>query len=121
MSNPTTRHTAPGTTPATGPSPSERSIDCRIVNDFGLHARAAARLVHLTQSFQSDIFIEHDGNRVHGKSIMGVLSLAAAHGSQLVVIADGPDADIALTQIAALVARGFDEGVKPEGDDGATR
>ncbi len=80
-----------------------------IVNKLGLHARAAAKLVTLASSFQADITLEKDGRRVNGKSIMGVLMLAAAQGTQIIATADGADAPQALRELAALVADRFGE------------
>ncbi len=85
----------------------ERTVD--IVNLLGLHARAAAKLVTLATKFESDIRIRKDGREVSGKSIMGVMMLAAAKGSQITLIADGADADIALTELADLIADRFGE------------
>ncbi len=82
-----------------------------IVNALGLHARAAARLVKLTGTFQSDIYLEKDGQEVDGKSIMGILMLAAAKGSQVSVRTEGDDAKEAIAQIEKLFAEGFGEGV----------
>lgn len=80
-----------------------------IVNRLGLHARAAARLVTLAASFDCEIHIRKDDKLVSGKSIMGVLMLAAAQGSRITLIAEGPDADAALEAMAKLIAERFDE------------
>ncbi len=80
-----------------------------IVNKLGVHARAAARLVTLAAKFKSDIRIRKDGREVSGKSIMGVMMLAAGKGSRITVIAKGSDAQQALDQIEALVAARFGE------------
>lgn len=80
-----------------------------IINQLGLHARAAAKLVTLASKFSSDIKVRKDGREVSGKSIMGVMMLAAAKGSQITLIADGSDAEQALTELEALIARRFDE------------
>jgi phosphocarrier protein HPr len=80
-----------------------------IVNKLGLHARAAAKLVTLASRFAADIRVRKDGREVSGKSIMGVMMLAAAKGSQITVVADGVDAARAVDEIEALVARRFDE------------
>lgn len=82
-----------------------------IVNALGLHARAAAQLVKLTTTFKSDIYLEKDGEEVDGKSIMGVLMLAAAKGSSVSVRAEGDDASEALKAIEGIFAEGFGEGV----------
>jgi phosphocarrier protein len=88
-------------------SPVEREFEIR--NRLGLHARAAAQLVHLANRFASDIRIVKDGIEVNGKSIMGVLMLAAPRESRIVVRAAGPDAEEALAAIGDLIARKFGE------------
>jgi phosphocarrier protein len=80
-----------------------------IVNPLGLHARPAAQLVKLASSFTAQIELVKDGTPVNGKSIMGVMMLAAEHGSNLVIRAQGPDAAAAVEAIANLVADGFGE------------
>ncbi len=84
-----------------------RDID--IINKLGLHARAAAKLVKLSSSFQCSIDIEKDGQRVNSKSIMGVMMLAASCGSQVIVRADGEDEQAAIDAITDLINRRFDE------------
>ncbi|HEV2180579.1 MAG TPA: HPr family phosphocarrier protein [Gemmatimonadaceae bacterium] len=85
----------------------ERSV--KIVNKNGLHARPAAELVKTASRFQSEITMVRDDLEVNGKSIMGVMMLAAECGAELLVRADGPDAEQAVTAIADLVARKFGE------------
>ena len=85
----------------------ERSV--RIVNKNGLHARPAAELVKTASKFQSEITMVRDDLEVNGKSIMGVMMLAAECGAELLVRADGPDAEQAVQAIADLVARKFGE------------
>jgi phosphocarrier protein len=80
-----------------------------IVNALGLHARAAAQLVQLANRYRSEVHVEKDGQEVNGKSIMGVLTLAAAKGSEILVSCDGEDADAAMTALAALIEAGFGE------------
>lgn len=80
-----------------------------IVNKLGLHARAAAKFVTMASGFESDIQVERDGQRVNGKSIMGIMMLAAAKGSRLTLIASGPDETQALEQLTTLVNEGFGE------------
>jgi phosphocarrier protein len=80
-----------------------------IVNVLGLHARAAAQLVQTANKFKSEVHVEKDGSRVNGKSIMGVLTLAAAKGSQIAVTCEGDDAEGAMTALAALIENGFGE------------
>ena len=83
----------------------ERSVT--IVNKNGLHARPAAELVKTASRFQSEITMVRDDLEVNGKSIMGVMMLAAECGAELLVRADGPDAEQAVSAIADLVARKF--------------
>ena len=83
--------------------------EATIVNQEGLHARPAAKIVRLASSFSSEIEIFKDGLAVNGKSIMGVMMLAAECGSAIVVRADGPDAEQAVEAITQLVAGGFGE------------
>lgn len=85
----------------------EKTVD--IVNKLGLHARAAAKLVTLASKFESDVRVRKEGREVSGKSIMGVMMLAAAKGSQVTLIAEGEDAQQALDELAALVADRFGE------------
>ena len=80
-----------------------------IVNALGLHARAAARFVHHASQFKSQIKITRGPRTVDGKSILGLLLLAAPRGSTLDIAADGIDATAALDELCALVARGFEE------------
>ncbi len=86
---------------------SETTVE--IVNRAGMHARPASEFVRLAGRFRSHITIARDGLEVNGKSIMGVLMLAAEQGSRLVIRAEGDDADQALDALAALVRRGFEE------------
>jgi phosphocarrier protein HPr len=83
--------------------------EAKIVNQEGLHARPAAKIVRLASSFDSDIELLKDGLAVNGKSIMGVMMLAAECGSSIVVRADGPDAEQAVEAITQLVSGGFGE------------
>jgi phosphocarrier protein len=85
----------------------ERIVE--IVNKNGLHARPAAEIVKLSSKFKCDITIVRDDLEVNGKSIMGVMMLAAEYGSNIVVRANGPDAEQAVTAIADLVAAKFGE------------
>jgi phosphocarrier protein len=80
-----------------------------IKNRLGLHARAAAELVKLASEFAADIQVSKDGQSVDGKSILGLMMLAAAQGSQIDVAVAGEDADAALEAITDLVGRGFYE------------
>lgn len=80
-----------------------------IVNGLGLHARPAAQFVKLATTFASSIEIECDGERVNGKSIMGVMMLAAECGAEVRLYIDGPDEEVAAAALSALIARGFGE------------
>jgi phosphocarrier protein HPr len=84
---------------------------CRvtIINPLGLHARAAARFVHAASGFRSRILVSRGSREIDGKSIMGLLLLAAAQGSDIRMSAEGPDEADAMAALCALVARGFDE------------
>ncbi len=85
----------------------ERSV--QILNKNGLHARPAAEIVKISGKFQSEITLVRDGMEVNGKSIMGVMMLAAECGSTIVLRADGTDADAALDALAALIQNKFGE------------
>jgi phosphocarrier protein len=87
----------------------ERTVT--IINRLGLHARAAARLVTLASKFQSEVRVRKDAREVSGKSIMGVMMLAAAQNSVVTLIAEGSDEQQALDELAALVADRFGEEV----------
>ena len=86
-----------------------RNKTVTIVNKLGLHARAAAKFVTLASSFASEIRVERDGQEVNGKSIMGVMMLAASRGSDITLITDGADEQQALDGLAGLVAQRFGE------------
>lgn len=88
-------------------APLSRSVE--ITNRRGLHARAAARFVRLAETFDADIVVERDGAEVPGTSIMGLMMLAAAPGSQIQVRTSGADAREALNALVALVSDGFGE------------
>lgn len=80
-----------------------------VQNRHGLHARPAALLVKISSRFKSEIWIEKDGERVNGKSIMGLMMLAAGKGSKLELIAEGPDGEAALDEIQKLIDSRFGE------------
>ena len=86
-----------------------------VVNRLGVHARAAAKFVHLATRFSAKVLVARDGRQMDGKSIMGILLLAAACGSTITVSADGPDELDAVTALATLVASGFGEDTACEG------
>ncbi|MES2995181.1 MAG: HPr family phosphocarrier protein [Verrucomicrobiota bacterium] len=83
--------------------------DFTIINKLGIHARPAAQFVKTANRFQCDIMVEKDGEEVDGKSIMGLMMLAAGHGSVISVSADGTDEAAALEAIGHLIERKFDE------------
>jgi phosphocarrier protein len=80
-----------------------------IVNKLGIHARPAALFVKTANRFGCDIFVEKDGEKINGKSIMGLMMLAAGPGSKLIIHAHGADAHQAVFELEALVKRKFDE------------
>jgi phosphocarrier protein HPr len=89
----------------------EKDVSRELVvsNKLGVHARPAAMFVKVANRFESEIFVEKDGETVNGKSIMGLMMLAAGPGSRLQVRASGPDAAQAVGEIEALLKRKFDE------------
>ena len=80
-----------------------------VANKLGIHARPAAMFVKTANRFDCEIFLEKDGERVNGKSIMGLMMLAAGPGSRLILTAEGQDAMRAVQELEALVLRKFDE------------
>ena len=85
----------------------ERTVT--IVNKLGLHARPAAEIVKTASRFRAEVTLIRDDLEVNGKSIMGVMMLAAEHGSSLLLRADGPDAEQALDALSTLIANKFGE------------
>src|SRR5262245_48403718 len=83
--------------------------DFVVLNKLGIHARPAAMFVKTANRFSCDIFVEKDGEKVNGKSIMGLMMLAAGPGSKLKIHAEGQDASAALTELEVLIKRKFDE------------
>jgi len=83
-----------------------------VKNKLGLHARAAAQFVRVSSKYDSDIRIKKDGYEVDGKSILGVLSLAAIKGTTIEILTEGDDSQQALEEISALVECGFGEGIE---------
>ena len=86
-----------------------RQKDITIINKLGLHARAAAKFVTLASQFESNIEVARNQQKVNGKSIMGVMMLAASRGTTLTISADGPDEDSAMQQIEGLILDRFQE------------
>lgn len=85
----------------------ERRLE--IVNERGLHARAAAKLVSLVGDFRSRVTVSKDGTSVAGDSILGLMTLSASQGSVIVISVEGPDEAAAAAAIAALISGGFNE------------
>jgi len=85
------------------------SKELTVLNKQGIHARPAARFVKTANQFVADIFVEKDGEKINGKSIIGLMMLAAGPGSKFTVHTSGTDAHQALLEIEALVKRKFDE------------
>ena len=86
------------------------TVPVTIVNKLGLHARAAAKFVTLASGYAADIRLVRDGREVNGKSIMGVMMLAASKGTALDLVVDGPDEAEAAAGLQALIADRFGEG-----------
>jgi phosphocarrier protein HPr len=89
----------------------ERQVQVR--NKLGMHARAAVKFVQIANTFKSEVKVVKDDQEANGKSIMGLLTLVAAHGVTMTVMCDGDDAEKAVTALAELVGTGFGEGVDP--------
>lgn len=83
--------------------------ETEIVNRLGLHARAAAKLVHTAGNYRSRVTVEKDGEEVDAKSILGVLLLAAGQGTQVTIRCDGADEQEAMRAVTDLIANRFDE------------
>jgi phosphocarrier protein len=83
--------------------------EVEIINKLGLHARASAKLTEVAGRFQASVWVSRNGRRVNAKSIMGVMMLAAANGSTLVVETEGPDEQEALAAVTRLIANRFEE------------
>jgi phosphocarrier protein HPr len=80
-----------------------------VVNQLGMHARAAAKFVHLATRYEARVKVARDGREMDGKSIMGILLLAAARGSTITISAEGADEHDAVAALVALVESGFGE------------
>ena len=89
----------------------EREVQVR--NRLGMHARAAVRFVQTANGFKSEVKVVKDDQEANGKSIMGLLTLVAAHGVTMTIVCAGDDAPAAVDALAALVGTGFGEGVDP--------
>jgi phosphocarrier protein len=84
--------------------------EVEIINKLGLHARASAKLTQVAGQFKANVWVTRNGRRVNAKSIMGVMMLAAAQGSTLVVETEGSDEGQAMEAVIRLIARRFEEG-----------
>jgi phosphocarrier protein len=80
-----------------------------IMNRLGLHARPAAMFVRIASRHRADVWVAKEGEEVNGKSIMGLMMLAAGQGSKLRICCDGPDADKAMEELEELIKAGFNE------------
>ena len=83
---------------------------CQIQNKLGLHLRAAAAFVKVAERYKSDVSLERDGTRANGKSIIALVTLAASLGTSVRIVAEGPDAEDAVSALAKLVEDRFGEG-----------
>jgi phosphocarrier protein HPr len=89
----------------------EREVQIR--NRLGMHARAAVKFVQTANQFRSEVKVVKDGQEANGKSIMGLLTLVAAHGVTMTIVCEGDDAGGAVAALAELVDGGFGEGIDP--------
>lgn len=80
-----------------------------IVNRLGMHARPAAMFVRIASRYRADVWVEKEGEQINGKSIMGLMMLAAGQGSKLTIRCEGPDADRVLRELEELIAGKFNE------------
>lgn len=92
-----------------GPEARVATREITVINKLGIHARPAAMFVKTANRFESHITVEKDGEQVNGKSIMGLMMLAAGQGSRLVITAEGHDAEVAVRELESLFQRKFDE------------
>ena len=85
--------------------------DVQVRNRLGMHARAAVRFVQIANGYKCEVKVVKDGQEANGKSIMGLLTLVAAHGVTMKLVCEGDDAEQAVIALADLVASGFGEGI----------
>lgn len=90
-------------------APQQLTKELVVQNKMGIHARPAAMIVRVTNRFKADVFVEKDEEQVNGKSIMGLMMLAAGKGSKVKFLANGADAEQMLGELEQLFARKFDE------------
>lgn len=91
------------------PSGEKLEKEVTIVNRLGMHARPAAMFVRIASRYRSEIWVEKEGERINGKSIMGLMMLAAGQGSKLRIQCEGPDAERAMEELEQLIAGRFSE------------
>ncbi len=94
-------------------SNAEAAREVTIRNRLGMHARAAVKFVQTANRFRCEVKVVKDGQEANGKSIMGLLTLVAAHGVTMTIVCAGDDAGPAVEALAELVATGFGEGIDP--------
>ena len=94
-------------------SSAEQTREVTIRNRLGMHARAAVKFVQTANRYRSEVTVIKDGQEANGKSIMGLLTLVAAHGVTMSIVCAGDDATAAVDALAELVGTGFGEGVDP--------
>ena len=94
---------------ATNDTVSKITKELVVSNKLGIHARPAAMFVRTANRFECQVYVEKDGERVNGKSIMGLMMLAAGPGSRLMLYAEGEDASSAVSELESLLKRKFDE------------
>jgi phosphocarrier protein HPr len=80
-----------------------------VINRLGLHARPAAMFVRIASRYRSEVWVAKEGEQINGKSIMGLMMLAAGQGSKLLIKCEGPDADKAMEELEQLIQRKFNE------------
>jgi phosphocarrier protein len=80
-----------------------------VINRLGLHARPAAMFVRIASRYRSEVWVEKEGEQINGKSIMGLMMLAAGQGSKLTIRCEGPDADKAMEELEELIKQKFNE------------
>ncbi len=110
MHNPTSLYSGKTNHPLTLTMQEPITKEILVENKMGIHARPAAMFVKVASQFNADIFVEKDGERINGKSIMGLMMLAAGPGSRLVIEATGSDAQEAIDAITELLESKFNEG-----------
>ena len=81
-----------------------------ISNKLGMHARPAAQFVKRASKYKCNVWVEKDDEQVNGKSIMGLMMLAAGHGAKIIITAEGADAEAAVKELGGLIQSGFDDG-----------